>query len=390
MKPREKFDREGVSEDEVRQELQAASSEDLHFRDGRILYSMCNEPSRLAIESHMMFIEANLGDPGLYPGTAKLERSVVNMLLDLLHGDAGMGGAVVSGGSEANITALWIYRTLTKKHRVVLPVTAHYSFEIAARMLGMQLEYVRVDEQFAMIPEDVEAAIDSKTAVVVAIAGTTEHGQIDPIERIQRICEEANVYLHIDAAFGGMVFPFLARAGYDLRHFDFNLTGVSSITVDPHKMGLATAPTGALLMRDQAHFDAIRQDTFYLSTPSLNSMLGTRSSAGVASAYAMMRRYGVEGYVRLNQECMKKAEQLGKQLVSMGYRLAIKPISPVVCVRIDAEARALDVQKKLREKRWRVSRTKHPEGIRVVMMPQVPEGTIPQFTADLHAVFPLS
>ena len=80
------------------------------------------------------------------------------------------------------------------------------------------------------------------------MAGTTEFGQVDPVEEIGRIAEEKDVFFHVDAAFGGFVIPFLE--GCPLK-FDFAVPGVSSIAIDPHKMGMSTIPSGGLLYRNE-------------------------------------------------------------------------------------------------------------------------------------------
>lgn len=389
MKTIEAMAEKGISEPDVIAELKEAYNEDWHFSQGRILYSMCNEPPPLSIRAHMQFIEANLGDANLYPGTKALERSVISMLLSILNGNATMGGSIVAGGSEANITILWIYRNLTRQRRVLLPEkTVHYSFEIAADMLGMELVYVPTNEQFRMDTSKLEELLDTgEPACVVAVAGTTEHGQIDQIEEIGRICKQRGVYLHVDAAFGGMVFPFLSIAGYELPSaFDFSVDGVTSITVDPHKMGQATMPAGALLVRNPEWYSCIEHRTTYLSQENFSSILGTRCSASIASAYAMMRNYGISGYVDLIKDCMDKVEWFVDRIRELGLKLAMHPISPVVCIQFSDERTARDIQGKLLDKRWRVSRTANPHGIRVVMMPHIRQESLTMFVADLHGI----
>ncbi len=387
MKVSRRMETDGVARLDVERELGEAFEADLHLADGTVLYSMCNSPPQLSRDAHMQFIESNLGDPDLYPGTQKLEQSMLNMLLHLLHGDRDAGGMAVAGGSEANITALWIYRNLTGKTEIVLPRTAHYSFETAADLLRMKLKYVDVDDQYAAIPSAVQQALSPDTAAVVAIAGTTEHGQLDPIGPIQKICLESSVPLHVDAAFGGLVFPFLQRAGYDIAGWDFNLEGVTSIAVDPHKMGQATMPCGVLLLRDPALLDQIARDTFYLSAETLHSLLGTRCSAGVASAYAMMRHLGITGFTTLVQDCMSKTRELTQLLEELEFSLAIEPISPVVCIRMESEHDARQVRADLAQRGWRVSTSRHPPGIRLVMMPHIPRSAVTAFVADLQGVY---
>lgn len=70
---------------------------------------------------------------------------------------------------------------------------------------------------------------------------------IDPIPEISDICHDNNIFLHIDATFGGFIIPFLKELGYDLHDFDFKLKGVSSISVDGHEMGGCAIPLGFYL-----------------------------------------------------------------------------------------------------------------------------------------------
>ncbi|MEE9489337.1 MAG: tyrosine decarboxylase MfnA, partial [Thermoplasmata archaeon] len=109
----------GLEYDDVISEVEKALSEDFHFEDGKILGSMCTQPLDVAIDTHGMFIESNLGNPGLYPGTRRLEGKIVEMMGELLNGK-GVTGRVLEGGTEANLTALWIARNLTGRKEVIL------------------------------------------------------------------------------------------------------------------------------------------------------------------------------------------------------------------------------------------------------------------------------
>ena len=134
---------------------------------------------------------------------------------------------------------------------VIIPTSAHASFDKAADLLGIRLVRVNLDQEYRVKPSEVKKAITDKTIAIVGIAGTTSLGTIDPIEELSEIALEKNLYLHIDAAFGGMVIPFLERLGYKLPKFDFRNQGVCSITIDPHKMGLAPIPAGGILFKDR-------------------------------------------------------------------------------------------------------------------------------------------
>lgn len=387
MKEIRKLNLEKLTEKEVNMELNEAYELDSHFSDSKVLYSMCNKPPAVAIDAHIKFIESNLGDPGLYPGTLHLEKCVINMLADLLHGKNAFGH-ILSGGSEANLTSLYMANKRSKGREVIASDSVHYSVKVACDMLKMELKLVGLDEKYRMLSDEVDRMINKNTAAVIALAGSTELGVIDPIDKLSRICHDSDVHLHVDAAFGGFLFPFLEKLGYKVPMFDFILPGVTSITVDPHKLGHSTMPAGALLTRNPEIYNSITTSgTFYLSSNTLTTILGTRCSASVASTYAVMRRLGVDGYMKMINECMEKTKYITKLIKEIGLSLAIEPISPVICIKFESDKEASIIQKDLAKDGWRVSRTVQPPGIRLVIMPQVTKEKLTMFIGDLQNIY---
>jgi len=131
---------------------------------------------------------------------------------------------------------------------------------------------VPLDGEFRMDGDRASDLVDRNTCALVGIAGTTEYGVVDPIRELSAIALDHGIFLHVDAAFGGMVLPFLEKA----PPFDFSLPGVSSIAVDPHKMGMSTIPAGVLLLRDKAALCSLAVDTPYLSVKQEYTLSGTR------------------------------------------------------------------------------------------------------------------
>jgi len=105
--------KKGASKDIVEKELADANSEDSRFDEGRVFGSMCARPLDIAVDAHIKFIEANLGNAGLYPGTQRLERDVVGAIAKLLNCEKA-SGSIVSGGTEANITRPAIFWALNR------------------------------------------------------------------------------------------------------------------------------------------------------------------------------------------------------------------------------------------------------------------------------------
>lgn len=370
----------GVPAKTVERELREAAEDDLHFRDARIFGSMCTDPLPIAKRAHAAFLETNLGNPGYYKGTWRLERETLRMLSGLLHGKR-LGGFTVSGATEGNITALWMARNVTRRKEVVVAKTAHFSVRKAADLLGMRCVEVGYDDAFRMDVDEVRRAVGKDTAAVVALAGTTELGQVDPIDAIGGVCA-GRAFLHVDAAFGGFVLPFLEDLGARVPPWDFRVAGVSSLVLDAHKMGMATIPSSHLLVRRAEHFEEIAVESPYLTSVYQTSLLGTRNSAGVAAAYAAMRSLGREGYQKIVARCMRNTRTIADAAKKAGLELAIEPVMNILAVKLrDVEA----VQRALEAKGWRVSTSRHPRALRAVVMPHITAKAARAFAADLVA-----
>jgi len=250
----------GLPDEELFSFLERARAEDAACE--RILSSMCTRPHPVAVKAHKLFIGTNLGDPGLYHGTASIERLLVERLGTLLHFPEACGYAT-SGGTESNIQALRIAKKLKPVDRpnVVVPESVHFSFEKACEMLGIEMRAAPLDARYRVDCGAVAGQIDADTVALVGVAGSTEYGMVDPIDDLGRLAAENDIFFHVDAAFGGLVIPFLDRP----VPFDFAVPGVSSISVDPHTLGMATIPTGCLLVREAGHLGSLNICTPYLS-----------------------------------------------------------------------------------------------------------------------------
>ncbi len=352
--------------------------EDIPYR--RVLSSMCTVPHPVAVKAHVKFLNANLGDPAIFKGSYKLEREVVRMIGEILH-NPNAEGYVSSGGTESNIQALRAFRNVkkVKEPNVVVPESAHFSFDKAGDVLRVEIRKARLDEEFKVDVGDVERLIDDNTVGIVGVAGTTSLGQVDPIEELSEIAIEKDVFLHVDAAFGGFVLPFLDRK----FKFDFEVKGVSSISVDPHKMGLATIPAGCLLFRSGDFLKALAVKTPYLITEEQYTLTGTRPATGVASTYAVLKYLGYEGFKRVVRRCMDVTYYLIERMEELGFEKVIEPVMNVVCFKTDE---AFKIRDELYKRGWVVSAIRNPTALRFVIMPHVSFSVIDDFINELKRV----
>ncbi|WP_292371188.1 tyrosine decarboxylase MfnA [Methanoregula sp. UBA64] len=361
----------GCTEADLFSFLASKKREDMDHR--YILSSMCTLPHPVAVRAHDMFMETNLGDPGLFPGTASLERLLIERFGTLFH-KPDAGGYATSGGTESNLQALRLAKALchTKAQNVIVPQSAHFSFKKACDILSIETRSVPLGPDKRM---DVDAAaelIDRNTIALVAVAGTTEYGMVDPIADLAKIADQHGIFFHVDAAFGGMVIPFLDNP----IPFDFSLPGVTTIAVDPHKMGMSTIPAGCLLTREPDMLDVLNIDTPYLTVKKEYTLAGTRPGAPVAGALAVLDYLGSEGMKAIVAGCMKNTRRLIAGMETYGVRAATSPdvnVATFVCDKAPAP--------------WRVSWTRAGH-MRIVCMPHVTADCIEAFLSDfgdMHA-----
>ena len=201
-------------------------------------------------------------------GAAEVELVTVDWLRSICGLPPEAGGAFVSGGSMANLTALAVARHRRfgagDFSRAVIYASdqAHSSIVRGARVLGFAPERVRLlasDERLRLDPATLRAAMDEDAAAglipfcVVASAGTTNTGAVDPLPDLAALCREAGAWLHVDGAYGAAA--ALAEAGRALLR---GLGDADSVSMDPHKWLFQPFECAAVLVRD-AH--ALR-DTF--------------------------------------------------------------------------------------------------------------------------------
>lgn len=366
----------GRSADDVRAALAAARARDTPFASGRILGSMCTAPHPIAIEAYHAFLETNLGDPQLCPGAKDLEQQALASLGALLHAPAGSRGVFLTGGSEANLTGVLLAHRKKGGREVVLPESAHFSFDKATSYLGLRPVSARLAPDGRVDVDDLRERIGRDTACVVAIAGTTELGVVDPIPEIGRMCQDLGVPLHVDAAFGGFVIPFAKRLGRALPDFDLGVPGVTTLGIDPHKMGLAPIPSGVLFAADARDMDRLSVPSPYVSVERQPTLQGTRPGAAPAAVWAVMEHLGAEGYTRVVQECFRVTAALAEGLRARGFAPVREPELNIVAFRVEDP---VGTRARLREKGYLLSLAPLSQGLKVVVMPHVTDKAVAAF-----------
>jgi aromatic-L-amino-acid decarboxylase len=195
------------------------------------------------------------------PGPVRMENMLLRWVADLLGYPERAAGNIASGGSIANLTALVTARDAHglksadfPKAVVYLSGQTHHSIDRALRITGLgeaQVRRIAIDDRFRMRPEVLEQAIatDRKQGLrpwlVVAAAGTTDTGAVDPLEAIAAICECERCWFHVDAAYGGF-FVLTEHGRTALKGIERS----DSVVLDPHKGLFLPWGAGIVVVRD--------------------------------------------------------------------------------------------------------------------------------------------
>ena len=159
-------------------------------------------------------------------------------------------GHLTSGGTVANLEALWVAGRLAPGKAVVASTQAHYTHQRISGVLGLKFDAIPCDWRGRLDPAALEQRLAAgDVGTVVATIGTTATGSVDPLPEILELRERFKFRLHADAAYGGY-FGLAANLSAETRRTYERLREVDSIVIDPHKHGLQPYGCGCVLFRD--------------------------------------------------------------------------------------------------------------------------------------------
>jgi tyrosine decarboxylase MnfA len=283
---------------QIMENLEEYTKKDHMYSSGRIFNSICTEPLIESKQAFCRYIDTNLADNRLFPGQVAIESDVIS-LLGRIVGVPEVRGALVTGGTEANLIALSAARATkqskqaghTRPFNVVSSESVHFSILKACKLMGLELRTTKLDNNYRTDPSAISKSIDENTIAVLATAGTSDLGMIDPIAKLSDVAEEHDLFFHIDAASGGLLIP------YWYPESDYGFRNAHSITIDPHKYGYSVIPSGCILFNTEKSIATDKVDSFFYGTHEHLAISGTRSGASAASVYAAFRTLGPKGFL---------------------------------------------------------------------------------------------
>ncbi len=263
---------------------------------------MLKPPHPVARVAYELAMHINPNNHALDGGRASssMEKEAVADIARMFGWDEHLGH-LCGGGTVANFEALWVGRELSPGKAVAASSQAHYTHSRLSAVLGIPFVAIEVDAGGRMDVAALESALArGNIGTVVATLGTTAAGRVDPLPQILDLCGEANVRVHVDAAYGGYFtlagnLDAPARASFDA------VARADSIVVDPHKHGLQPYGCGCVVYRDPSVGRFYRHDSPYTYFTSNELHLGEISlecSRAGASAVALWTTLRVLPLVR--------------------------------------------------------------------------------------------
>jgi glutamate decarboxylase len=276
----------------------------------------------------------NFIDHAEYPISAEIERRCIRMLADLFNAPGETTGARTQGSSEAIMLGALSLKWKWKQRReaasqsverpnLVFGGDVHVVWEKFCRYFDVEPRIVPLQEgKYTIGPEDVEPLVDENTIGVAAVLGTTFTGHADDIAGIDELLaglrkeRELDVPLHVDAASGGFVWPFL----YPDSKWDFRLGQVRSINVSGHKFGLVYPGVGWLVFREESDLaeDLVFYENYLGKKDATFTLNFSTGASMVLAQYYNFVRLGRAGYKYIIEALETNARALAERLEACG------------------------------------------------------------------------
>jgi glutamate/tyrosine decarboxylase-like PLP-dependent enzyme len=301
-----------------------------------------------------------------------VELLVMDWIKEILGYDPDAAGILLSGGSMANLTALAVARNvkanfdvrtygMEQNKNMILYVSeeVHMCVPKAANILGIgtnNIRWVKVDQDFRLDTEDLRAKIiedqnhDKYPFGVVATAGTVNTGAIDPLDSIADICQKYDIWLHVDAAYGGF-----AAVSPHQKPLLRGIIRADSVALDPHKWLFIPFEAGCVLVRKPSHMI----HTFAINAAYIHRSNDVSSSSDdvdfsdyglqlsrqfrALKIWMSLKQYGVKKYGRLIDQNIYLAQYLAALLDESSDFETVTPANlSILCFRYFPE----DLQKR--------------------------------------------
>ena len=319
-----KFPANGQSWDRVKAFMEEAKASDLPWYDPHMFrggsYYGGTDVAEVANQAYQMYINTNalLGNMS-FPSLARYETELIAAILEMMNAPQGAAGSTTAGGTESILMAVktardWarVKRPQTTRPEIIVPRAAHPAFDKSGYVMDIKTVRVERSIDYRADVEAMAAAINDNTIMIAASAPSYPYGVTDPVAEIAALAADRGLWCHVDACHGGYILPFARKLGYAVPDYDFDVPGVTSISIDVHKLGYSNKGVAALLFRDSAlqQYQRFTFGDWPAGIYATANLTASRSGGGIASAWAVLHYLGEEGYLRIAREILETRGRL--------------------------------------------------------------------------------
>lgn len=335
------------------------------------------------------------GAEKIFKGTQELEKELIKLCSEQIFGgmEDAQDGYVASGGTEANIEALWIYRNyFISQHKanineigVIFSEDSHYSLAKGVNLLNINSIVISVDQSnrgliFSDLERKVELALANgiKYFIVNMNLSTTMFGSVDDIDKVTEFLNKNKIVykLHVDAAFGGFIYPFSkSESSYTFKNPD-----ITSFTIDAHKMLQTPYGTGIFLIR-KGFIQYVKTSEAQYVPGADHTLCGSRSGANAVAVWMVLYNHGSEGWKTKMKSLIDRTTDLCCQLDELGVHYYRNTHINIITIH------ASDISAAIAEKYFLVadSHEQEPKWWKIVVMPHITRGALDSFLQDLKS-----
>ncbi len=402
-----------LTSDKIKKRVTAALNENVNYRetiilgtpatylDDEVFYNdapfLKNAPflsTLIANPNHIGCHTLN-GAERIFKGTQELEKELIKLCAEQIFGgkaDA-QDGYVASGGTEANIEAMWIYRNyFISKYKakineigVIYSEDSHYSLSKGSNILNINPIMISVEKNNRkLILPDLKKKVESALAkgkkyfIVNMNMSTTMFGSVDDIDKVTEFLNKSKIIykLHVDAAFGGFIYPF-SKPG---NSFTFKNPNITSFTIDAHKMLQTPYGTGIFLIRKD-YIQYVKTSEAQYVPGADHTLCGSRSGANAVAVWMVLHNHGSEGWKTKMKSLVDRTTDVCCLLDELGIRYFRNKNINIIAIH------ASDIPAAVAEKYFLVadSHENEPQWWKIVVMPHITMGAIDSFIQDLKS-----
>lgn len=353
------------TEEEIRETVFTALEKNINYQKENILgvpASYLDEkvfPQEAPFLKEAPFLSALIQNPNhigchtlgksesFFNGTQALEKELIEICAaDILAGKLyEQDGYVTSGGTEANMQAIWIYRNYFQKEYkakreeicIICSSDNHYSMDKAANVFSIDIDKVKVtNDSRELTPKQVEKTLKrqikkgKKYFIIIANMMTTMFGSVDDLDiYVDALEQKKCVYrIHVDGAYGGFYYPF----SEEKSQLTFANPKITSFTLDAHKMAQAPYGTGIFLIRKGFIHYANTKEASYVEGEDY-TLIGSRSGANAISVWMILVKNGPFGWQEKIFVLQKRTNWFCQQLTELGVKFYRHQKANIVTIR---------------------------------------------------------